>query len=169
MSTLVYINKLQARVRYTHITCRYLWINHPELLILRDALTDPNAGKPLPSWAKTLRTSPSSLAALHQPTISLQIPQGTRRPKRAKNQVSSCVTLLIPPPPTLPLPPKRVDLMYREGTCTNIAHLTYVCNLLHTPLHTSIRYTHRNPGMEYTTTNLLHSCNINMKNHWLYL
>lgn len=107
MSTLVYINKLQARVRYTHITCRYLWINHPELLILRDVLTDPNAGKPLPSWAKTLRTSPSSLAALHQPTISLQIPQGTRRPKRAKNQVSSCVTLLIPPPPHPPPPSQK--------------------------------------------------------------
>ena len=44
---LVYMNKLQARVRYTHITCRYLRINHPEPLIAGDVLTAPNAGKPL--------------------------------------------------------------------------------------------------------------------------
>lgn len=166
MPSLVYINKLQAQVRYTHITCPYLWINLPELLIVREASTAANAGKPLPSWAKTLHTSLSSLAAPHQRTISLHIyPTGTRHSNQAQNQVSSWSTLLIHPSSH----PKRKGLMYKEETCTNIAHLTYVYNLLHTPLHTNIRYTRRYPGIEYTTTNLLHSCNINMKNHWLHL
>lgn len=160
MSAHVYSNKLQAQVRYTHITCRYHWINHPELLLVSKVLTALNAVKPLLSWAKTLRTSPSSLlAAPHQHAIYFQIPRGTVAPNQTQNQVSS----------TGYLPPTLLDLTYWEETCTNIARLTYVCNLQHTPLHTNTGYTHRNPGMEYTTTNLLHSCNINMKNHWLYL
>lgn len=91
-------------------------------------------------------------------------PTGNHRPRLAQDRGSSWATPLILPPP-----PQGVGLMYKEGTCTNIAHLTYVCNLLHTPSGTNILYTHGKPGIEYTTTNLLHSCNINMKSYRLYL
>lgn len=50
-------NKLQARPRYTHRTCRYLWINHPALLIAGDGDDCPKCwitlGLPGP---KTLHT-----------------------------------------------------------------------------------------------------------------
>lgn len=111
MPTLVYINKLQAQVRYTYITCRYLWINHAERLIVGDALTALNAGKSSAFLGEDITHIPF-LPGFSPPAYNLLPgPTGNRCPKQAKNQVSSCVTLLIP----LPLPPQRVDLDVQGG------------------------------------------------------
>lgn len=88
MPVRVNINKLQARVRYTHITCRYLWINRPELPIVREASTVPTAANPPPSWVKTLCTSHSFL----------QIPKGTVAPGETRIQSPSWA-IPSPPPP----------------------------------------------------------------------
>lgn len=157
------MNKLQARVRYTHITCRYLWINHPELLIARDVLTAPNAGKPLPARGRTLRIPPPP------PWLN---PSSLQSPSRSHREPSP------PPGPGSRLllgysadtPPSRSGPDVQGGNLYK--HCTFdlcVQSLTHTPSHTNILYTHRKTGIEYKTTNLLHSCNINMKSQRLYL
>lgn len=101
MPTHVYINKLQAQVRYTHITCRYPWIREPELLIVWDALTGPKTKeRALLSWAKTLRTSPSYS---FKPTISSSDPTGSRGLDQAQTPVSSCGSPPDTRPPSPPL------------------------------------------------------------------
>lgn len=85
------------------------------------------------------------------PTISPPGPTGNQRPHQPEDRGSSWATPLILPPTLV-----GVGLMDREGACTNIAPLTYVCNPLHTPSYANILYTERKAGAEYTTTNLLH-------------
>lgn len=86
-------NKLQAQVRYTHITCWYLWINRPEQLIVGETSTVPMAGSLPPSWVKTLRTFPSSL----------QIPKGNRRSPELSLLRGLLPSHLHLPPLTLPM------------------------------------------------------------------
>lgn len=43
-----------------------------------------------------------------------------------------------------------------------------MCTISHTPVHTNAGYTHRNPGMEYTTT-VLHFYSVNMKKKPLFM
>lgn len=107
--------------------------------------------------AKTLRISPSF------PPYNLPLgPTGSGRPHWPQDPGSSWASLLI-------LPPLGAGLIHREGTWTNIARLTYVYTFLHTPSYTNILYIHRKAGIEYTTTNLIHSCNINTRRHHFYL
>lgn len=128
--TLVCMNKLQAWVRYTHITCRYRRINRPELLIARDVLTAPVAGKLLASWAKTLHISLSSLTASFQPNLP---------PEPMRNCHPHRIHIEAPPWLCCWYIPSGVNQMDNEGTCTNIAHLTYMKNLWRAPSRTNSR------------------------------
>lgn len=168
MPTHVHVNKLQAQVRYTHVTCRYPWIREPEPLIVRDVLTGPkNTGEGSAFLGEDITHIPFLLLQ----TRNLQFrSHGEPWPRPGPDSsLLLCFPLLIP---------AHHHLLSKSGPDVSGENLYKHCTFdlcvqslthTHTPLRSSIRYTRRNPGLGYTTTNLPHSGNINSKSHRLYL
>lgn len=100
---LVYVNKLQACVRYTHIALRYLRINHPEPLIAQGRADYPECRKNLCLPGRRHYAYPPPPLRGCSPTAlqsALQVPWGTGAPARAWDGGSSWATpLILPPPP----------------------------------------------------------------------